>query len=99
MAKELNEKVYISGRITGVKNYSEPFNEAERKLTTMGFEVFNPCSMGEVDGWQWSDYMKKDLAALMSCNFIYPLKGWRQSRGARLEMKIAKKLNIPVLKI
>ena len=33
--------VYISGKITGNKNYEAEFNEAEIKLREMGFKVFN----------------------------------------------------------
>lgn len=37
--------VYISGKITGNKNYEAEFNEAEIKLREMGFKVFNPASI------------------------------------------------------
>lgn len=39
--------VYISGKITGNKNYEAEFNEAEIKLREMGFKVFNPASIKE----------------------------------------------------
>lgn len=93
------EKVYICGKITGLLNYADAFNKAEQKLRNMGYAVFNPCNMGIITGWEWVDYMRYDLRMLMQCDYIYPLKNWRKSKGARLEMKIAKKLKIQILKI
>lgn len=95
----VKEKVYISGAITGVLNYADKFNKAEQELRDMGFDVFNPCNMGIVEGFEWADYMKKDIAMLMECDYIYPLKEWKKSRGAKIEMKLAKKLGIEVLKL
>lgn len=95
----VKEKVYISGAITGVLDYADKFNKAEQELRSLGFDVFNPCNMGIVEGFSWADYMKKDIAMLMECDYIYPLKGWRKSRGAKIEMKLAKKLGIEVLKL
>lgn len=95
----VKEKVYISGAITGVLDYADKFNKAEQELRDMGFDVFNPCNMGIVEGFSWSDYMRKDIAMLMECDYIFPLKGWKKSRGAKIEMKLAKKLGIEVLKL
>ena len=95
----IKEKVYISGAITGVLDYADKFNKAEQELRSMGFDVFNHCNMGIVEGFSWSDYMRKDIAILMECAYIFPLKGWKKSRGAKIEMKLAKKLGIEVLKL
>lgn len=47
----IKEKVYISGAITGVLDYADKFNKAEQELRSMGFDVFNPCNMGIVEGF------------------------------------------------
>ena len=52
--------IYISGGITGVKN------------------------------WQ-------DIKILARCNAICMLPGWKRSKGARLEYRIAKILNMQIL--
>lgn len=93
-------KVYISGGITNAKNYKQHFNNAEKLLRKYFSQVYNPASFSfdcMVKEMSWEDYMKYDLQFLIECNYIYMLKGWFFSKGARLERKIAKKLGIIVL--
>lgn len=97
MDVEIKEKVYISGKITGLLNYADAFNRAEQSLRNAGYDVYNPCNMCLISGWQWEDYMRYDISRLLECDYIYPLKNWRKSKGARLEMKLAKKLGIKIL--
>ena len=37
-------KVYISGATAGTEDYLERFEEAEKKLTEVGYSVINPRS-------------------------------------------------------
>lgn len=41
--------------------------------------------------------MKYDLHALLVSDSIYMLKGWRLSKGARLERHLAKKLKLKII--
>lgn len=45
---------------------------------------------------QWIDYMKADIKELLECNAIAMLKGSKESKGARLELKIAEELGFDV---
>ena len=45
----------------------------------------------------WEYYMRTDIVKLMCCDSIYMLKGWRSSKGARLERYIARKLGFGVI--
>ena len=90
--------VYISGQITGIKDYKQKFDEAEKMLKRLGYEVINPASHF-VEGFSWRDYMIRDIKWLMDCDLIYRLEGWEQSKGARLENQIAEDLGIKVLEI
>lgn len=45
----------------------------------------------------WECYMKTDVAALVTCDYIYLLSGWERSRGARRELSVAMLMEIPVL--
>lgn len=92
-------KVYISGKISGTKDFKERFAKAKKEVLDgidKDCEIFNPADV-EVEGWSWSDYMKFDLCHLLCSDAIFMLKGWRRSKGARLERRIAKKVGIAVI--
>ena len=88
--------VYISGQITGVKDYKQKFDEAEKILKSKGYEVFNPASNFHED-WTYANYMKFDIKHLLNCTHIYLLPGWEKSEGAKLEKLIADKCGIEVI--
>lgn len=89
--------IYISGRITGDANYKEKFNRAEKLLFSIGNDPVNPAKVELGKKATWADYMKHDLHALLCSDAIYMLKGWRRSKGARLERYIAKKLGLKII--
>jgi hypothetical protein len=41
--------------------------------------------------------MKEDISALLTCDAIYLLKNWGDSRGARIERAIALELGIKII--
>lgn len=91
-------KVYISGKITGNKNYKEQFNNAEQELLKSGVEVFNPVNVSiPVENPTYKDYMKADIQQLINCDCIFMLKNWRTSKGATLEHKIAFALDLIII--
>lgn len=89
--------IYISGRVTGEPDYFSHFMQAETDLIKQGYIPINPVR-NEPDGESWTYYMRHDLIKLCSsCDKIYMLKGWRRSKGARLEHHIAKKLGFKII--
>lgn len=105
-------KVYIAGPMTGIKDWNFPaFFQAEEELTALGFDVINPAhndgatvqealqSAGspESPNKLWSDYMKRDLPHVMSVDMLCLLPGWQNSRGAQLEVHVAKALGLPLM--
>ena len=92
-------KVYISGKITGLKEtvYKDNFNSTELYLTGLGYDVVNPVSYPQEPNWKWEDYMKRDIKLLVGCDYIYMLEGWQDSDGASLEKYIADILKIKQL--
>lgn len=97
--RDKKPKVYISGPITGrvEKEYKSDFNSTELWLTGLGYDVVNPISDGVIEGWGWSDYMRRDIKQLCSCDYIYFIKGWENSKGCCLEHDIAFQLGIKLL--
>lgn len=92
-------KVYISGPITGreEKDYKSDFNNTELYLTGLGYDVVNPVSYTVDPNWSWEEYMRRDIKLLMDCEYIYLIKGWERSRGARIEYNVAREVGIAVL--
>lgn len=83
-------RVYISGPMSGIPDLNFPaFNAVATMLRDKGYEVENPAAKGEVEGWDWEDYLRYDLRALMDCQAIYTLPGWYRSPGSQLEVAVA----------
>lgn len=83
-----DNKIYISGAITGINNYMERFNMAEEQLKSQGFSVINPARVNAAlpeDTTTYEEYMKMSMTMLEMCNYIYMLKGWEKSPGANRE--------------
>ena len=98
--------IYISGRITGNKNWKEDFQKAEEFLLSLGFsnyEIKNPLDLAEESKEIWGDnstyaqYMINDIHELIFCTDIYMLRGWWRSKGARLERHVAKVLGMKII--
>lgn len=81
------KRIYISGAITGTTDYMERFAAAEQKLTAEGYSVVNPAKVNAMmpEDMTWDEYMKMSATMLQLCDSIYMLKGWQESRGAKLE--------------
>ena len=81
-------KVYIAGKITGLANYKELFNEKEHELKTMGYTVMNP-SILPYPGFNHDEYMHICKAMIDVCDWVYFLDNWHESQGASIEMSYA----------
>lgn len=87
--------IYVSGKITGDKNYKQKFEKATEKLISYGYDVFNPAILP--NGMEYEQYMKIDFLALSFCQAIYLLDDWESSSGARRELEEAKRLGLKVI--
>lgn len=91
--------LYVSGPMTGMPALNFPaFHEAAAALRAAGYTVTNPAELDELDAGQpktWEQYMRRDIVALMACDGVALLPGWRNSRGAILETTIATNLSMP----
>jgi hypothetical protein len=91
--------IYLSGPMTGLPDYNRPaFARVAEQLRAEGKSVFNPGDIGPKDNIMpraW--YMRRDLEALMKSDSVYVLPGWGESEGAKLEVAIAKELELPIV--
>lgn len=92
-------KVYISGPITGFlkDEVITSFSCAETELKAKGHIPVNPLKNGLPWASSWEDHMKRDIQLLLDCDAIYLLPYYKHSKGALLELHIAKQLGMHVM--
>lgn len=94
---EPNRRVYVAGPMTGYAEKNFPaFEEMSEKLISLGFIPINPARNEDNLHERWADFMKPDLVDMLYCSAIVTLPGWEKSKGATMEVNLAKELEIPV---
>ena len=92
-------KVYISGPVTGNREYREDFGSMSYMLKKNGHQPINPVHIMEsVRGvLDYKTILNADLEMLEGCDAIIMLQGWKDSEGAQKEFKKAQRLGLEVL--
>lgn len=96
-----DNRVYISGPVTGIDDYMERFSNAEKELKEQGFSVVNPAkvlSQMPADTTSYEEYMQMSMMMLSMCSHIYMLKGWEKSTGANREYGYALATDITIMR-
>lgn len=92
-------KIYIAGKVTGmpIHHCTLKFGSAQMKLRADGYQVVNPLEV--VNDWRcpWQVAMRKCIAALIECDAVYALNNHTQSRGATIEINLARQLGMDVI--
>ncbi len=90
--------IYIAGPMTGIPDFNFPaFNAAAALLRSEDIEVINPAE--NFDGAQdlpWRVYLREAVKQVATCDGMVTLAGWEDSKGAQLEVHIAKELGLIV---
>lgn len=108
MGRETEPKqvIYVSGKYSA--NHPYEVKQNIRKAVAKGVELaregYAPIiPHANTQGWEaidptltWRDYMKVDLALVRASNTVYMLSGWEESRGARVEERLARLLGKPI---
>lgn len=93
------KKVYLSGPITGKKNYKGLFAFTEELVKLCdALRIFNPASQIP-DSLDYGQAMKRCVTALAQYEVIMMLPGWHTSKGARLERDVALACGMRVLEL
>lgn len=95
-------RIYIAGPMTGYPSSNYPaFHRAAADWRRLGHMVISPAELhpkGPLDiKKEWNEYMRVDIAALMTCEMIVLLPGWIKSKGARLEHHNARELDFTIV--
>lgn len=87
-------RVYISGPVTGVPELNLPaFERAAGLASSLGKTPLVPHWFVPA-GASWEDAMRRCVETLAKADELWALPGWRDSRGARIEVALAKELGI-----
>lgn len=88
-------KLYLAGPMSGLPQFNHPaFHAAAAKLRMAGHHVVNPAEINTDLTARWADCMRRDLAELLTCGGVALLPGWKFSRGATLEVRVAQELGM-----
>ena len=96
-------KIYIAGPMSGLPDFNCPaFAEAAAHLRSLGHTVVSPHELHEGSdavstSLPWPDLMRAALTEMLTCDAIYLLRGWSDSRGAKIEWRLAHDLQFTVL--
>lgn len=90
-------RVYLSGPMSGLPEFNYPaFKAAALQLERFGFEVVNPAENGLPKEAAWEQHMRLDIQLMLDCDGLVMLSGWENSKGARIERRLAMELGLPV---
>ena len=89
-SKKRKTVIYIIGKITGDYNYRQKFKNVEMYLRELGFRVFNPAQFPA--GMEYSSYLKICKSIIEEVDYIYVLKDFKDSEGAKIEIKHAERI-------
>jgi hypothetical protein len=81
--------------MTGLPKHNYPaFIEAEKRFIKLGIRTVNPANLNK-KGEPWIVCLKNDLKNILKhCQGVALLPGWRHSKGAKLEVSMAKQLDM-----
>jgi hypothetical protein len=84
-------------RPNGLAEVKQAFETIDAYLISYNFDVCNPFKACPYDPkLKWIDYMRIDIAELMTCDFVVVRSDWFLSRGARIEVMLAWLLGLPI---
>jgi len=91
--------IYVTGPMTGKQDFNKPAFDMVRDDLMALFPNADVVSPPDLDGegiLPWEACLRRDLKIVVDAVALVAMEGWRQSRGARLEVHVAKELGIPV---
>lgn len=87
-------RLYLCGPVTGVPDLNRPaFDEAAETLREAGYAVLVPHDAVPAHA-RWQDAMRICIAAMLGCDGVALIDGWERSRGAAVEIDIARKVGM-----
>ena len=94
--------IYISGKISGLADLNKPKFLAAKALIASkvaNCELINPHELPDDHDKSWEAYMRECIKAVCVSDVVFVLDDWKDSRGALVEVLIAKLLGLPVYEV
>lgn len=93
------KKCYIAGKIGDLPEaeYKANFEEGKKEVKELGYAPISPVDLPHNHGRTWSEYMREDLSEMLKCDFVYALRNWTQSPGAKIEVELAHSIGIVII--
>ena len=79
------------------KQGNEPINPIKLHTCNCEFGSCGMCNELGIIKREHSDYMKIDIAEMVTCHEIHMLPDWKDSKGATIEHDLAEKLGITIV--
>jgi hypothetical protein len=89
------KKIYVCGKITGDPDYDKKFLKEEDRLFSLGYEPVNPAAFISRKE-EWSKAMRTAIRAMLLCDGVSLLPDWKKSKGAKIEVRLARELKMDV---
>lgn len=93
-------RIYISGSITNNKNFCQDFEKAANmlKMKYKDCDIVNPAWLHKVyENGTHAEYMDICLTLLKMSEVVYMLHGWKESKGAKIELEYARLIGLVVI--
>lgn len=89
-------RIYLAGPMSGLTDYNYPaFNKAAASLRAAGFDVENPAENAAPSCGSWAGYMRLAITQMLTCDCVAFLPYWEASKGAQIELALAKGIGMP----
>lgn len=92
--------VYLAGPMRGYENLNfGTFEKRAEELRDQGYVVMNPTEIaGGYKDMPVEWYLSHDIDLIKQCDALAVLDGWHQSEGAKLEVHVASKLGLDIIR-
>jgi hypothetical protein len=92
------KRIYISGAIAhhDIAERMRAFLRAAEYIRKQGGTPVNPFDNSVPQDADWREHMRADIHVLTDCDGILMLRGWEQSKGAKLEFDVATSCGLEV---
>lgn len=95
-----SRRVYVAGPMSGIAEHNFPaFHDAAWRLRMAGLDVVNPAELNPGQDGDWAACMRRDVAQMVTCDTVALLPGWDRSRGAQVEVRLARDLGLRVVEL
>ena len=89
------KNIYICGKVSGDPDYYKKFLKEENRFFSLGYEPVNPAAFISRKE-EWSKAMRTAIRAMLLCDGVSLLPDWKKSKGAKIEVRLARELGMDV---